>query len=205
MFERYSRVGRTALITALSILAFTIAAKTVEQTTVWRDSIQLWSYVIKLSPDGSDIPYTNRGIAFYRLNEYEKAVEDFNTATKLNFNEFKAFYNRGNTYLKMGNLPQAIRDFGLAIEISPGDARAYTNRGIAHLYSGNHEQAQDDFNAAIRLAPEKADFIYYSRALVYNSLGKDREAIDDFIRAANIGSREAQGYLDKQGIAWRHE
>lgn len=52
----------------------------------------------------------NRGLAYGRLGNHRKALENFDRAIKLNKNYAKAYYNRGIAYGKLGNRRQAIED-----------------------------------------------------------------------------------------------
>jgi tetratricopeptide (TPR) repeat protein len=42
----------------------------------------------------------NRGLAYADLKQFEKAIQDYNQAIKLNPKNARAFNNRGNTYTK---------------------------------------------------------------------------------------------------------
>ena len=71
--------------------------------------------------------YVNRGLTYYRLAKYEKAIADFNTALKIVPKNPFAFNNRGLTYEKLGKRELAIRDYRMALKIDPTMWRTKVN------------------------------------------------------------------------------
>lgn len=71
--------------------------------------------------------YVNRGLTYYRLAKYQKAVADFNTALKILPKNAYAYNNRGLTYEKLGKPKLAIRDYRMALKIDPTLWRTKTN------------------------------------------------------------------------------
>ena len=71
--------------------------------------------------------YVNRGLTYYRMAKYNKAIADFNTALKIVPKNAYAYNNRGLTHEKMGNRALAIRDYRTALKIDPTLWRTKTN------------------------------------------------------------------------------
>jgi tetratricopeptide (TPR) repeat protein len=71
--------------------------------------------------------YVNRGLTYYRLAKYQKAIADFNTALKIVPKNAYAYNNRGLTYEKLGKRKLAIRDYRMALKIDPTLWRTKTN------------------------------------------------------------------------------
>ena len=65
------------------------------------------------------------------MEQYERAIEDFNKAIELKPDYAEAYVNRGNSYLGLEEYERAIEDFDKAIKIDPKDVGAYHNRAIA--------------------------------------------------------------------------
>ena len=61
--------------------------------------------------------YNNRGIAYYKLKEYKKAIKEFSKAIKLNPEFAAAYLNRGSAYDKLKQTGSARLDFKKAISI----------------------------------------------------------------------------------------
>lgn len=98
--------------------------------------------------------YNNRGVARYRLENYQGAIEDFSKAIDLNPHSALAYNNRGLAKVKMKDFAGAVADFTVAIELEPGKAEIFFNRGIALAGKGEFEKAIADFEQAARLNPE---------------------------------------------------
>ncbi|MDH3232964.1 MAG: tetratricopeptide repeat protein [Alphaproteobacteria bacterium] len=71
--------------------------------------------------------YVNRGLTYYRMAKYSKAIADFNTALKIVPKNAYAYNNRGLAHEKMGNRALAIRDYRAALKIDPTLWRTKTN------------------------------------------------------------------------------
>ena len=92
---------------------------TVKQIGVWKNTIDLWSYVIEHAPMKVPFAYYNRGIAFDRAGQFNKAIEDYDKAIALFPSDFEAYNNRGMAFEKIDQLNRAIEDFGSAIAVNP--------------------------------------------------------------------------------------
>ena len=79
------------------------------------------------SQKNRSIAYYNRGNAYDKKGEVDRAVADFTKAIKLYPNSAAAYNNRGLAYKKKGDKEQAIGDFRKALEINPSDQGAKNN------------------------------------------------------------------------------
>jgi Flp pilus assembly protein TadD, contains TPR repeats len=59
----------------------------------------------------------NRGISYQRLESFEKAIDDFSQAIRLDPNNANAYYNRGCCYDSIKELDLAICDYSVALEL----------------------------------------------------------------------------------------
>ena len=59
---------------------------------------------------------SNRGIAFLKKGDHDKALADFNKAIELDPNNALAYSNRGKALSKKGNDDKALADYNKAIE-----------------------------------------------------------------------------------------
>src|SRR5262249_54536636 len=73
--------------------------------------------------------YANRGLARYRLRDYEGAIADCDRAIAINPRLPNAYSNRGVARHALKDYDRALVDLGRAIAINPRDAEAYNNRG----------------------------------------------------------------------------
>src|SRR5579862_4128067 len=72
------------------------------------------------------------GLAAYKNEQYEKAIEIFSEIIKKDNTNKIAYLNRGSAYFYTGELSLALTDFNKAIEIDNHFVSAYKNR--ANVY-----------------------------------------------------------------------
>jgi PGF-CTERM protein len=93
-------------------------------------AIEDFNKAIELDPNNAGA-YSNRGVAYDDLKQYERAVEDHNKAIKLNPNCAVAYANRGAAYDHLKQYEKAIEDYNKAIELDPDFALVYEYRELA--------------------------------------------------------------------------
>ena len=142
--------------------------------------------------------YNAQGISYYKSQQYEKALEYFDNAIKINPQLQSAYFYRGCTkkflgFTKkdLGMSKDAIEDFTTAIDLNPDDVSAYSWRGLTYDDLQEYYLAIIDFNEAIRRNPN--DFLPYThRAYSNYHLGNYEEAIADFSNALELKPNNAR-------------
>ena len=151
-------------------------------------------------PKSVAVAYSDRGMAYINMQDYDRAIEDFNQVLKLDPTHAQSFNNRGTAYVYKGNYDLGIRDFNKAIELDPKLAAAYHSRGAAYARQGKFEQARPDFDIAIELAPEDIN-AYNSRGLTLKNMGEDYLAIRDFSKIIELDPEFFSAY-NQRGMAY---
>src|SRR6476646_4048262 len=95
----------------------------------------------KYTGKGLAFAFNNRGIAYQNKGQYDRAVQDYDHAIKLNPKYAEAFYDRSNTYVAKGQYDRAIQDYDQAIKLNPNFASAFNNRGVAYAHKEQYERA----------------------------------------------------------------
>ncbi len=99
----------------------------------------LFIRVVKLNPKYTD-GYYNLANIFSKLDEEEKAIENYNKVIELDKNYFKAHNNLGNIYRKKGLNKKAIECYLSTLEINSNYKVAYYNlAGVLQFYTINVE------------------------------------------------------------------
>jgi tetratricopeptide (TPR) repeat protein len=160
------------------------------------------SAVIKAGRDRSEKlaeAYSSRGLAYRLKGEYDRAIQDYGQAIKLNAKSASAYANRGVAYDNKGEYDRAIQDYDQAIKLKPS-AEVHFNRGNAYLGKGQHDHAIDAYNQALKLKPDFAaafDNRCWARAVV----GILRPALADCNEALRLMPNNA-ATLDSRGFVF---
>ena len=135
------------------------------------------------------------GKEFLFKGSYDKAIECFTQAIKLDPYDAYFYGWRGLAYYGKGEYDKAIEDFTQA-----GGAHSYYWRGLAYLRKGLYNKAIQDFTRAIDLNPTKDKF-YQQRALAYLGKGLYEKATEDFTKAIELNPHNPEYYRNR-GIAY---
>jgi tetratricopeptide (TPR) repeat protein len=100
----------------------------------------------------------NRGVAYKRTKQFDKAVADYNRALELAPNDAMTLTNRANAQRELGRIDDALRDLNVAVEANPKYAAAYYVRGTIYESMNEPKLALDNFRRAHELAPKNPDF-----------------------------------------------
>src|SRR5262245_43743396 len=69
-----------------------------------------------LTDEGLAQAYTNRGLAYYDLEDFNRATAEYDTAIRLAPNYGMAYYNRGLSNVGKHQYDSAIADFSAALD-----------------------------------------------------------------------------------------
>jgi tetratricopeptide (TPR) repeat protein len=148
------------------------------------EAIDHYNKAIRIKPDV--LVYFNRGNAFSKLGQYQRAVEDLSRVIHWKPDYASAYSNRGVAYHELGQDQQAIKDYNEAIRQEPDNASAYSNRGVAYHKLGQDQQAIKDYNEAIRQEPDNAS-AYSNRGVTYLRQGNNKLGCSDAQKACALG------------------
>jgi tetratricopeptide (TPR) repeat protein len=97
--------------------------------------------------------YRRRGNTYYERGDYDRAIDDYTQAIRLEPNNGQHYGNRGVAYRDKGDYDRAIADFTQWIRLDPNNANAYRWRGRAYFQKGNFTHARTDVNRALQINP----------------------------------------------------
>src|SRR5215467_5168656 len=150
------------------------------------------SAVIKAARDKGDKlaeAFNNRGVAYDKNGEYDRAILDYDQAIKLKPSA-EGYFNRGNAHLVKGHYDHAIDDYNQAIKLKADFAAAFDNRCWARAVAGILKQALADCNQALRLMPNNAATLD-SRGFVFLKMTNFDAAVSDYDAALRINPKLA--------------
>jgi lipoprotein NlpI len=138
-----------------------------------------------------------RGNALRMRGDADKALADYEEATRAAPGLAGAWLNRGAVLMERGSIADAIESFDQTIALNPRSAEAYNNRGAARSQNGDFARAAADLDTALRLGPSD-EGAYGNRGFVRLALGDFKGAADDFSALA------ARQPGDPYRVLWRH-
>lgn len=193
IIERGSRALLGSLLAFISVATVGLSYATVTQASIWKDSLTLWDYEVRLYPDAF-IPYMNRGVVLVKMGEHEKGMKDLDRAVSLAPASRNALYNRSLALKTMGRYREALADLDKAIAIHP-DADLFLNRGNVRKRLGDPVGAAEDYRNALALEPGNAA-TWFNLALVLEETGDIAGAVENGEKAESLGLGQAGEYLE---------
>jgi len=113
----------------------------------------------KLNVNSNDIQSLYlRGVAYYKKNFYQGAIDDLNALLRHDNNHIEALYTRGMAYTKISQQDHAISDFTKVLDIDPDHVSAAFARAACYNSIGHFSKAIEDYNMALmkdNLSPSK--------------------------------------------------
>jgi tetratricopeptide (TPR) repeat protein len=145
-------------------------------------------------------------LAYYRKNDIDSAIRDFDEAIRLQPTFGRAFVLRGSSHMLKGHYGKASADFNQAIRIDPRNAAAYCDRGdLGYHFLRRPENALADYTQAIRSAPN-FQRAYFNRGICFLERCNYDRAIADFTRAIQLLPSDLSTYAPRAyAHARRHD
>jgi tetratricopeptide (TPR) repeat protein len=198
--KRWNLFLKTINLSIAAIVIFFMLFASIKQIGVWKNGVVLWTYVIEKNIQKVPMAYYNRGVAYERMGQYDKAIEDYNRAITLNPNYVEAYCNRGGTYEKMDQYDKAIEDYNRAITLNPNYIETYYNRGVTYEKMDQYDKAIEDYNRAITLNPNYIE-AYYNRGVAYEKMGQYNKAIENYSIVINLNPNDFEAY-NNRGVTY---
>jgi Ca-activated chloride channel homolog len=120
-------------------------AREAYQAGDFETALRLYDKVESMKPKGVDFS-DEIGQTYYKLNDFEKAVEYFQKAKENRLNqeaEARNSYNEGNSFLKQQKYQEAIDAYKKTLRINPQDEKARYNLSEA-IRKLNPKQQEED-------------------------------------------------------------
>jgi len=169
------------------------AATTRQQLGYWQNSETLFLHALAVTAD-NEVAHNNLGIAYFKKNQTNAAISEFQTALRLKPDCVEAHNNLGNVLIQRGDTDDAIAQYREAIRLDPDLAVAYDNLGTSLILKGQTNAASLQFQEAIRRDPDYVD-ARYNFAVLLAAQGQTNESIRQFQELLNLSPGDASaGY-----------
>ena len=134
-----------------------------------------------------------KGNFYQEIKEYDKAIEHYQGAIKLDLNFVSSYNGLGNVYYNQKKYEKAKEFFEKAIELDPNFALAYNGLGNAYYNQKKYEKAKEFFEKAIEFDPNFA-LAYNNLGIIYYNQKKYEKAIELYEKALELDSNYASAY-----------
>lgn len=122
-----------------------------------KDDVDVCTFALQevvMKPRDRVATLVNRGIIYVALEEYNKAIRDYDKAYRISPDIAEIHVNRGNMLFMSGNVEQAVAEYTQAIELGlPRGYIVYYNRGLAYEKLDEYDKAEMDYRQALELMP----------------------------------------------------
>ncbi|MFM6131974.1 MAG: tetratricopeptide repeat protein [Sphaerospermopsis kisseleviana] len=150
-------------------------------------------------------PLLGRATVYVKLAEYEKALDDFNTAIDRNPNLANGYIGRAAIYIQQGELHKALADLNeLIIYRDPKHPVANFKLGSINAELKNYQDAIQNFTKVIdNKSQDAANYYadaYYKRGIANLNLKEYQKAVNDFREAIKLDNNYVEAYYN-QGVA----
>ena len=183
----------------VSVLVF-FSYRTILQERIWRDSLTLWSHEVELHPHEAPLPRYNLGLAYYKLEQMDKAAGEFKEALRMNPDYADAHNYLGAVYYDLGRTREAMKEFEETLRLDPKHADARNRLGAVYYDLGRIEEAMEEFKETLRLDPEHID-AHNNVGVIYAERGRLEEAVKEFLAAQKSDPKSHDAYKNL-GLAY---
>jgi tetratricopeptide (TPR) repeat protein len=162
------------------------AVLTIMQNSTWKSSVSLWENATANHPKDA-LSWSNLGLAYDDLKEYEKAAKAYEQALKADPKYFDASFNMAVAFNKLKRYDDAAKMFGYCMELKPDYADSWNARAQVWLTKGDFQKAVADFEKFAQMdTKEPKDKIQSSLGMAYAGAGQNDRAIAAFDQALRI-------------------
>lgn len=147
--------------------------------------------------------YRGKGIAYYSMQEYGKAMEEFRKALaidELSKLDMDILYYIGSSLMALGSYEEAIQNYTDLIKLDDKSADAYSSRALCYRYRGELEKSLADYDTTIQIEPGNYSY-YLGKYYLLTESGEEEAAKEVLKKASEI---EVKTSADEYNLAKIH-
>lgn len=130
---------------------------------------------------------------YLKINKYNKAIETYYIARKLEPNNPRILFDLANVYTRKDELENAIKFLDTAIIIDDKSAPFYNNRGLLRYKLKKNKSAINDFKQSLNIEPN--NYIYYVNiALAYHRINEPYKSCISIQKSEELGLKLNEFY-----------
>ncbi len=147
--------------------------------------------------------YRGKGIAYYHMLDYDKAIVEFKKALEINelsVLDMDILYYIGSSLMTVGSYDEAIKTYTRLIKLDNKSADAYNSRALCYRSQGDFEKSLADYDAAIRLEQENYSH-YFGKYYLLAEDGDITSANEVLVKASELDPKTSE---DQYNLAKIH-
>lgn len=137
------------------------------------------------SKDANDIFLRRIAQCYYETGNYKEALAYIERAISMDSTKSQYIPLKANILYEMGNTKEAIAEWDKHQALYPEYGFGYYRRGWFKEMNGDYDGAIEDLTLSVTLDPDAA-YSYVTRGDIYQKIGKEELAKEDFMKAIEI-------------------
>uniref|UniRef100_UPI00398E5DDC uncharacterized protein ttc6 isoform X3 n=1 Tax=Pristiophorus japonicus TaxID=55135 RepID=UPI00398E5DDC len=154
-------------------------------------------YLINVKGESTAFNYCRRGALFRRQGQLKSAMEDLNTAIKLEPMLLNAYWHRHFIYLLQLKTSDALDDINFVLRHNKNYADAYTSKGDIYRNKGDITMAIITYSQGLKCRPD--DEVYFRRAMMHEGNNDLLLAMEDYRMAFTLNPKRTDAMM-KHGL-----
>lgn len=167
------------------VLILVFGSLTFMRASVWKNSISLYSDIIKKYPH-SFVALNSLGAEYMLNKNYDMSLRYLNAAINENTEYYKGYYNRGLLYAQTDRMKNALRDFDKAIALKQYP-KAYVARANTYYILKDFPKAISDAEMVLKtdVNNPKANYVL---ATCYDDLNQLDKALGYYNKVVSVNA-----------------
>lgn len=180
-----ARILTAFMVLAVIVLAGMIVYTLLSPNAAPRNAVEKDLQDAKSAIEANPNNYDSRillGAAYAQTGDYERAIEQFNVAIKLDKGHAKAYFNIGFTYKEMGRTKEAVVQLKKASKLNRDWTQPYNMLARIYGEQGKYDKAIAETDKVIKLSPMASDVLYL-QGTFYEAKKDKKTAIDKYLES----------------------
>ena len=118
-------------------------------------AVTIYSKILEAKPVPPEpvlaVIHKHRGMAYFALNKYDEALEDFAKSISYDPNAFRTYYYKGIVYSIVKKYTEAVECFTQSLELNELQAHTHYRRALSYYELGEFEKSMQDVSDALSL------------------------------------------------------
>jgi len=130
--------------------------------------------------------YKRRADAYYKIEDYDSAMQDYNKAIEMWPSSVSALIGRARTYKRLKQMDKVLPDLNLAIKLAPYNRVALWDRGALLEKEEKYDAALADYTAALYYHEDVAGLWFDRGRIILRQFKDNHRAIEFLAKAAEL-------------------